>query len=229
MSGVVRIAWRESAEELYARYVAERDLTRRKRLQALWLVRQGRDEGAVSREAGVGRRSLQRWLGWYRADGLDAVLARVPGHKVVQRVQVRYEWRYLLLGVDPVRGQLRWRWVERLRQWQWEAVVWDGASAHRGKQVAALPLKRIALPPYSPELNPAERVFEEVRRHVEGLVYAAIVDKQAAVDPFLSALAADPARVRRLCGWGWLTASFAALPRVIRATFRRSWYNLRAE
>jgi transposase len=34
-----------------------------------------------------------------------------------------------------------------------------------------LPTKWVFLPSYSPELNPAERIFEEVRRRVEGRVY----------------------------------------------------------
>ncbi len=49
-------------------------------------------------------------------------------------------------------------------------MVWDGAGAHRGKSLGELPTRRIALPPYSPELNPVERIFEEVRREVEGVV-----------------------------------------------------------
>jgi transposase len=30
------------------------------------------------------------------------------------------------------------------------------------------------LPSYSPELNPAERIFEEVRRRVEGKIYESL-------------------------------------------------------
>ena len=37
------------------------------------------------------------------------------GVRVVQRLQLRYEWRYLLLAVDPRAGTLRWRWLERCR------------------------------------------------------------------------------------------------------------------
>lgn len=143
------------------------------------------------------------------------------GVKVVQRVQIEYRWRYLLLGVDPRSGALKWRWLERFRQdhltpvlasWGLDAVVWDGAGAHRGKQLRALPTARVVLPPYSPELNPAERVFQEVRRRVEGRVSATLDDKQAEVEAYLGELAADPARVRRLCGWDWLLAALAALP-----------------
>ena len=76
----IRVDWAESAEELYQRFTAEQDLHRRTRLQALWLVRDGRSVADASVLAGVGRRSLERWLGWYRQGGLAAVLQRVPGH-----------------------------------------------------------------------------------------------------------------------------------------------------
>lgn len=80
MSRRAVVEWAESAEELYERCVAERDVPRRQRLQALWLVRTGVGGAEAGRIAGVGRRSVERWLGWYRSGGLAEVLARVPGH-----------------------------------------------------------------------------------------------------------------------------------------------------
>jgi len=156
--------------------------------------------------------------------GLRGQVRRVlgcRGVRVVQRLQLRYEWTYLLLAVDPRAGTLRWRWLARCRAaaiqealtaWQPDAVVWDGHGAHTAKLLAAVPTVRVRLPPYSPELNPAERVFEEVRRQVEGRVYETVADKQQAADAYLRQLAADPARIRRLCGWDWLTAALDALP-----------------
>ena len=47
-------------------------------------------------------------------------------------------------------------------------VVWDHAAFHKAKAVGEVRLRRVYQPPYSPELNPAERVFEEVRRWVVG-------------------------------------------------------------
>ncbi len=90
------------------------------------------------------------------------------GVKVVQRLQLRYQWAYLLLAVDPRAGTLRWRWLERCRAepikqalaaWAPDAVVWDGHGAHTARLLADLPVARVRLPSYSPELNPAERVF----------------------------------------------------------------------
>ncbi len=156
--------------------------------------------------------------------GLRGQVRRVlapRGVKPVQRVQVEYRWAWLLLAVDPVAGALRWSWLARFRQdelrpvlagWGPAAAVWDGAGPHRGKELRGLPTARVALPPYSPELNPAERVFAAVRRRVEGKVYADLAAKRAAAEALLAELAADPERVRRLCGWGWLVAAHDALP-----------------
>lgn len=81
MAGRIQpIEWHESAQELYDRYVAERDLARRQRLQVLWRVRRGQTATQTAQEAGVGLRTVTRWLDWYRAEGLDMVLRRVPGH-----------------------------------------------------------------------------------------------------------------------------------------------------
>jgi len=156
--------------------------------------------------------------------GLRGQVRRVlapRGVKVVQRLQLTYWWAYLLLAVDPRAGTLRWRWLERCRAgpirdtlaaWAPDAVVWDGHGAHTATLLADLPTARVRLPPYSPELNPAERVFQEVRRRVEGRTYDAVADKQARADAYLAELAADPARVRHLCDWDWFTAALDALP-----------------
>jgi transposase len=77
---IALIRWQETAEELSEQYRQERDVAQRKRLQALWLVRRGLREEEAAREAGIGRRTLARWLDWYRQGGLAEVRRRVPGH-----------------------------------------------------------------------------------------------------------------------------------------------------
>jgi hypothetical protein len=156
--------------------------------------------------------------------GLRGQVRRVlapRGVGVAQRLQLKYEWAYLLLAVNPRAGTLRWRWLDRLRaapiravlaDWALDAVLWDGAGAHRAGLLADLPTVRVRLPPYSPELNPAERIFQEIRRRAEGRVYDSVADKQAVVDAYLAALAADPTRVRQLCGWAWITDALDSLP-----------------
>jgi transposase len=83
MSKPVAVDWAETAEELEARYRAERDVERRKRLGALWRVRCGDRAADAGRVVGVGDRTVERWLAWYRVGGLANVLRRVPGHGAV--------------------------------------------------------------------------------------------------------------------------------------------------
>jgi hypothetical protein len=143
------------------------------------------------------------------------------GVKMAQPVQLVYEWSYLVLAVSPLTGEIKWEWIERMRQeyirpvlegWALEAVVWDKAPSHRAKSLAGLGTTRVFLPSYSRELKPAERIFEEVRRRVEGKVYESLHDKREEAESYLKELAADPERIKSLCGWGWLRESLESLP-----------------
>lgn len=140
---------------------------------------------------------------------------------------MRFVWRWLYLSVDAVAGKLTWCWQSNMKQESMEAslrefaqagikrVVWDNAPSHKAKALREEDKKLPTLcflPPYSPELNPAERVFEEVRRHVEGRLWESIEDKMEAAEHFLKELSSDVERVKRLAGWQWIVQSIANLP-----------------
>jgi transposase len=78
--------------------------------------------------------------------------------------------------------------------------------------MGTLGFARIFLPSYSPELNPPERIFEEIRREIEGIVYPSLQAKQHAIDQFLRRLRADKARLQRLIGWDWIMQAYDQLP-----------------
>lgn len=134
----------------------------------------------------------------------------VRGVKIMQKIQIEYAWEYLVLGVDVLSNTLKWQWALRLNQdslipifqnWQPDAVVWDGASPHRGQKMAQLGFVRITLPGYSPELNPPERVFEYLRDKIEGIVYHSLEEKRQAIDQILRKLNTDKDQLRSLIGW----------------------------
>jgi transposase len=174
-------------------------------------------------------------LGWgdEMRVGLRGTSRRVWGRrgvKVRQRLQLQYEWRYLFLVVDGRAGRLWWLWLESMKatelraavgglrqQTPVEAIVWDRAPSHRDAGVRALGPALIEQPPYAPELNPAERVFEELRRGIEGRLYPTLEAKVAAVEAILAELDADPVRVQRLAGWAWIREACAALAEPIAA------------
>ncbi len=115
MSKPVAVAWGETAEELEARYRVERDVERRKRLGALWRVRAGDRVGDAGRLAGVGERTVFRWLGWYRAAGLAGVLRRTPGHGATgQPHRLTAEQR---AGLLEHAGRGEFRTYEEAREW----------------------------------------------------------------------------------------------------------------
>ena len=66
--------------------------------------------------------------------------------------------------------------------------------------IAEVGLRRLYQPPYLPELHPAERMLEEVRRWVEGRRYESIEAKKAAVEEVLRRLEAER-KVSSLVGW----------------------------
>jgi transposase len=74
-----RVVWEHGAEELFARYRTERDGRLARRWQALWQLRQGRSMHQVAATVGVAYRTVQEWVGWYRAGGLDEVARRRHG------------------------------------------------------------------------------------------------------------------------------------------------------
>ena len=154
--------------------------------------------------------------------GLRGLVRRVwapRGVEIRQAQVLTYVWRYLALAVNGLTGTLTWSWTTSMKKeaiatvvanWQQvglTALVWDGAASHRARLVREVGLPLITQPPAAPELNPAERVFEELRRAIEGRSYPTIEAKMAVVErelAALAALAADPVRIRRLTGWGWI-------------------------
>lgn len=175
---------------------------------------------APDAEVAAARDELEVWFWDEMRLGLHGQVRRVwapVGEKVEQLLQIQYKWSHLVLAVCPSRGEVRWRWVPNLKgptlapiaaEWFGSrapvVLVWDGAPGHRNHAVAATGVRRVLLPPYSPELDPAERVFRAIRPEVEGQVYATLEEKQAIVEAWLRNFGADPARVRSLTAWSWL-------------------------
>ena len=87
------------------------------------------------------------------------------------------------------------------------ALVLDGAGWH-GAKALEVPanVTLVPLPPYSPELNPVERVWLYLRERCLSL--RVFNDHRAIIAACCQAwnrLAADPDRLRSLCDQPWIT------------------------
>jgi len=59
-------------------------------------------------------------------------------------------------------------------------------------------------PPYSPELNPVERLFKELRHQLKNRVFESLEAVEAAVVEAVKPYLADGSRVKKLTFYGWL-------------------------
>ncbi len=60
------------------------------------------------------------------------------------------------------------------------------------------------LPPYSPELNPVERLFKELRRELKNRVFESLEAVEEAVIKAIKPFLKDGLRVKKLTFYGWL-------------------------
>lgn len=144
----------------------------------------------------------------------------VRGIKIIQPIQIEFAWQYLVLAVDVMRCKVYWAWADRMNQdnlipifkkWMPDAMIWDGASVHRSKAMGEVGFERIFLPPYSPELNPCERIFEWLRAKIEGKVYASLAHKRYEINQHLRHLSHNKYELEQLIDWEWIQNAIMCL------------------
>ncbi len=142
-------------------------------------------------------------------------------------VRRAYKWTYLYAAVEPTSGESFCAYLpgmdggcleaflERLGEAYAEhrlLLVLDGAPSHRSEGVA-LPenVSLLRLPRYSPELNPAERWFQEFRRALSNRVFETVEQLQEALTQALEPYWEEPTRLRGLTGFSWWVEAVEAL------------------
>src|SRR5271163_2014738 len=88
-------------------------------------------------------------------------------------------------------------------------VILDGAGWHRSQGlVVPSNITLLALPPYSPELNPAERIWHYLRSHwLANSVFSSLADIMEACEMAWNRFANHHGLVRSLCAVAWAPAS----------------------
>jgi len=172
-------------------------------------------------------RPVRLWVADEMRYGLQPVTRRVwslRGTRPVCPVQPRYQWGYIY-GAAEVDGQAQAdflycptvsldcsrQFLHQLAARDPEAlhvVIWDGAGFHPRDGAAGLPenLRLLALPPYSPELNPIEKLWDQLKDHLCNHVFASLSALERTMTEFLSRFWQEPEHVRALIGQGWRLA-----------------------
>jgi len=136
--------------------------------------------------------------------------------------RTRYEWGYVATALEiagrdeahcvflpGVSKEASRCFLEEILQADPEAhhvIIQDQAGFHLRAGADPLPanVHLLPLPPYSPELNPVERVGTLIRAATANRAFPELGDMEAAIEHELRPLWSDPQRVRSLVGDGWI-------------------------
>lgn len=134
------------------------------------------------------------------------------GVRPVGRQRIGYCYLYLYLAVKPFTGEMFAMFLPRLdkvcfnlfikeRSRELSAktlMIADGAGAHRLESKTEQRVELSRLPPYSPELNPVERLFQELRRELKFRVFETLDEAEEYVSEVLQKFLNDNERVKSL-------------------------------
>ena len=133
------------------------------------------------------------------------------------------EFTYVYGSVSPWHGELDWSLSDKMNTAQMAAflsqvsqahpqeflvMVVDGASSHRAKElIVPENVRLISLPGYSPELNPQEHIWDEVREKTfPNLVLDRMAEVVERLKNGMTTLAADAERVHSITAWPWIVS-----------------------
>ena len=143
------------------------------------------------------------------------------GERTVIANQQEFANRYLYSAIDPITGDnfhliglndvntLNTKiFLEKLRDEYKDfhiILVWDNAPFHRKKELHEIQnLTLIFLPPYSPQLNPVERFYGEIRKATANRIFKDIDTQQNIIDDEVANWMKDKERTKKLCGYDWI-------------------------
>ena len=139
--------------------------------------------------------------------------------------QSKYDWSYCYGALDPVEGKtvflqtpsvnMQWTkaFLEQIKAQYPEhehIVVWDGAGFHpKDSSHEMIPegIQIVTLPPYSPELNPIEKLWDLIQDHTANKLWPTIQRLDKVVGLHSQDWWEQPLKVISLFGNGWIRAS----------------------
>lgn len=176
----------------------------------------------------TGKKPVKIWFADESRYGLLPNLRRVwskRGLRPHKRWKSVYQWSYCYGALDAVDGStvflqtatVNLDWTEAFlleikKQYPGHehVVVWDGAGFHpKDSSHEQIPagVHIVMLPPYSPELNPIEKLWDLIQDHTANKLWPSIERLDQVVALHLKDWWEDPGKVIRLFGKGWIRAS----------------------
>ena len=150
------------------------------------------------------------------------------GERTVIANQQEYSNRYLYSAIDPIHGDnfnvigfndansLSVKlFLEALRDEYKKyhlIVVWDNAPFHKKKELHTMrDITPIFLPSYSPQLNPVERFYGEIRKSTANRVFQSIEIQEKIIAKDIALWMSDTQKTKQLCGYSWILEQWLEL------------------
>ena len=151
-----------------------------------------------------------------------ACWAPAPSRPTVSLALIR-EFRYEYAAVSPWDGGLDYMTSEKMNtdnmsrflvqvsethEQDFMVMVLDGASSHKCKELKVPGnIALVFLPPYSPELNPAEQIWNTLRRdYFANRVFDSLNAATLQAENGLARLASNRKALKSLTNWPWINA-----------------------
>ena len=83
-------------------------------------------------------------------------------------------------------------------------IIGDNAGFHRSKQLENEDLSIIFLPSYSPQLNPVERFYQEMRKVTANQIFENIEVQENLIEKALVDWMNNNEKVKNLCAYDWI-------------------------
>lgn len=154
------------------------------------------------------------------------------GERTVYQNQQEFANRYLYSAIDPISGE-----TFHLMDFQDAAteqsdiflhalqerfpnehliVIWDRAPFHQPRSLQRKHMTLIHLPSYSPQLNPVERFFGEMRKFTANKIFREGMEALSkTVESALLTLSNNRKAIKRLAGYDWIIEQWNRITKLI--------------
>jgi len=139
--------------------------------------------------------------------------------------QIQYKWIYVYGFVEPASGKTHWLFLpsvnlnlmqmaldsfvkEHLKEDKIIVLLWDQAGFHQSDNLN-IPegLEVFPLPPYTPELQPAERLWPSLREAIANRWVSSLNKLEVLLSKRIKQLIKTPEVIQKLTGFRWILAA----------------------
>jgi transposase len=143
------------------------------------------------------------------------------GQRTVVENQQEYDNSYLYSAIDPINGDSFHLigvnsvssistkfFLEKLKEHYKDyhlIIIWDNAPFHKKKELSEIKdITTLFLPSYSPQLNPVERFYGEIRKSTANRIFDDLEKQEYVIEQEVVKWMNNTTKMKQLCGYDWI-------------------------